>query len=308
VTDVHLLDAVTASAARLSHMHVGWLLLGLALQATSLSLRGFAWRNIVRGAYPDRSVPALGIGAAYVAGVAANCILPAKAGEVVKIGGARLQVERSDAATLAATLGVLGVLDLCVGLALTLTVLFTGSVPGLDPARLVSAPGWAIPAAIAVLVAIAAASRVPPARRLLAKLRRAAVVGSAVVRRPRVYAVRVAVPQLAAWACRLGVAASLLAAFGLRPSPASAAVVVAAGGMAGLVPVSPGGLGPQQLLLVYALGATAAAQQIVTFAIGMQLALTLLQLVLGVAAAMIAVRVAHPVRAVRTLRAQIATD
>ena len=303
---IRLLDTLTGSAQRLAHMHVGWLLLGLALQASSLGLRGFAWRNIVRGAYPDRRVPVVGIGAAYVAGVAANCVLPAKAGELVKIGGARLQVERSDSATLAGSLGVLSLLDLCIGAAITLTVLLTGAVPGLDPARALSAPAWAVPVALAVLAAALVASRVPRARRLASRLRGALVAATAVLRRPREYALRVALPQAAAWACRLGVAASLLAAFGLRPTPGSAAVVVVAGGLAGLMPGSPGGLGAQQLLLVYALGATAAAGSIVTFSVGMQLALTLLQVVLGVGAAMIAVRVANPFRAVRALRAQAA--
>jgi Lysylphosphatidylglycerol synthase TM region len=304
--DIRLLNALTGSAQRLSHMHVGWLVLGLALQASSLGLRGFAWRNIVRGAYPGRRVPVVGIGAAYIAGVAANCVLPAKAGELVKIGGARLQVERSDAATLAGSLGVLSLLDLCIGAAITVTVLLTGAVPGLDPTRALSAPGWAVPVVLATLAATVVASRLPPARRLGARLRSAAAAATAVVRRPREYALRVALPQAAAWACRLGVAASLLAAFGLRPTPGSAAVVVVAGGLAGLVPGSPGGLGAQQLLLVYALGATAAAGSIVTFSVGMQLALTLLQVVLGIGAAMVAVRVANPLRAVRALRAQAA--
>jgi uncharacterized membrane protein YbhN (UPF0104 family) len=305
--DVHLLSDIAGSTARLSHVDLRWLLAGLALQATSLALRGFAWRNIVRGAYPDRRVPVVGIGAAYVAGVAANSILPAKGGELVKIGGARLQVERSEATTLAASLGVLSIFDLCIGLLITTAVLLTGAVPGLDPARMLSIPGWVVPAVVLLLLGAAVASRAPRLRRRLDGVRHAAVASLAIVRRPRAYAVQVALPQLAAWACRLGVAASLLAAFGLRPSPGSAAVVVVAGGLAGLVPGSPGGLGAQQVLLVYALGATAAAGSIVTFSIGMQVALMLLQVALGIVAAMIAVRVAHPLRAVRALRALTAT-
>jgi uncharacterized membrane protein YbhN (UPF0104 family) len=160
---------------------------------------------------------------------------------------------------------------------------------------------------VLLLLGAAVASRAPRLRSRLARVRHAAVASLAIVRRPRRYAVQVALPQLAAWACRLGVAASLLAAFGLRPSLGSAAVVVVAGGLAGLVPGSPGGLGAQQVLLVYALGATAAAGSIVTFSIGMQVALMLLQVTLGIVAAMIAVRVAHPVRAVRALRALMTT-
>lgn len=301
--DLHLLNYLAGSAQRMSQVDLPWLVAGLALQATSLGLRGFAWRNIVRGAYPDRRVPVIGIGAAYVAGVAANSVLPAKAGEFVKVGAARLQVERSEAATLAASLGVLSMLDLVVGSLITTAVVLTGAVPGLDPTRLLSIPGWAVPALAVGAVAAAVASRAPRLRRPLARLRRGAVAGFAIVRQPRRYAFEVVAPQLAAWACRLGVAASLLAAFGLRPSVGSAAIVVVAGGLAGLVPGSPGGLGAQQLLLVYALGATTAAGTIVTFSLGMQMALMVLQVILGIAAAMIAMRVAHPLRAVRALRA-----
>ncbi len=301
--DIHLLDALAGSTQRLSHVALPWLLAGMALQATSLGLRGFAWRNIVRGAYPDRRVPVVGMGAAYVAGVAANAVLPAKAGELVKIGAARLQVERSEAATLAASLGVLSALDLVVGSIITTVVLFTGAVPGLDPSRLLSIPGWAVPALAAVAVAVVVASRAPRLRGALATVRHGISASLAIVRQPRRYALEVAAPQLAAWVCRLGVAGSLLAAFGLRPTLGSAAIVVVAGGLAGLMPGSPGGLGAQQVVLVYALGATAAAGSIVAFSLGMQMALMGLQVILGVGAAMIAVRVAHPVRAVRALRA-----
>ena len=285
----HLLNYLAGSTQRLSHVDLPWLLAGLALQATSLGLRGFAWRNIVRGAYPDRRVPAIGIGAAYVAGVAANADLPAKAGELVKVGAARLQVERSEAATLAATLGVLSVLDLVVGSVITTVVLFTGAVPGLDPSRLLSIPGWAVPALAVIAIAAAAASRAPRLRRALATVRRGVAASLAIVRQPRRYALEVAAPQLAA--------------FGLRPTLGSAAIVVVAGGLAGLMPGSPGGLGAQQVVLVYALGATAAAGSIVAFSLGMQMALMALQVILGVGAAMIAVRIAHPIRAVRALRA-----
>jgi glycosyltransferase 2 family protein len=303
---LHLLAYVADSTNRLSHVHLPWLVAGLTLQATSLSLRAFAWRNIIRGAYPDRKVPVIGIGAAYIAGVAANSVLPAKGGELVKVGAARLQIERSEAATLGASLGVLGAFDLLVGTAITAAVLLTDSVPGLDPARLLSIPPWVLPALVVAVVATALASRAPRLRRSLAALRQAVVASLAVVRRPRRYALGVAVPQLAAWGCRIGVAASLLAAFGLRPTLSSAAVVVVAGGLAGLVPGSPGGLGAQQVLLVYALGATAAAGSIVAFSLGMQVALVALQVLLGIGASMIAMRVAHPIRAVRALRAQSA--
>lgn len=302
-------DALVAHLARavqdLAQVRWPWLLAGLVLQTLSLGLRATAWRNIIAAAYPDRRVPRLGIGAAYVLGVAANGVFPAKVGEVAKVAVARLQVERSETSALVASLGVLSGFDLLVGTVITLAVVLSGVVPGLAPSAMLSAPQWALPGLAAALLVVLVASRSRWGRAGLRRLMVGVSSSLAIVRTPRAYLTRVAIPQTLAWFCRIGVAASLLAAFGLHPSIASAAVIVVAGGLAGLLPGTPGGLGPQQILLVYALGATAAADKIVAFSVGMQLSVMALQLVLGTAALMIAVRIAHPLRAFRTASALV---
>lgn len=118
------------------------------------------------------------------------------------------------------------------------------------------------------------------------------------MRSPRRYALDVAPLQAASWLCRLGAAFFLLAAFGLHPTLAAALLVLVVGGMANAAPV-PGGMGAQQLGLAYALHATASTASIVAFSIGMQVAVTALNLAIGTTALMIALRTFRPVAAAR---------
>jgi uncharacterized membrane protein YbhN (UPF0104 family) len=118
----------------------------------------------------------------------------------------------------------------------------------------------------------------------------------------------VAVLQLVSWVCRIAVAGCLLAAFGLPATVQAAAVVVIAGSLAGLMPASPGGLGAEQVLVAYALGGSAATGQIVTFALGAQLAVIGLQIMLGVLAAMVMMRILHPARAISAVRGIVGAE
>ena len=78
--------------------------------------------------------------------------------------------------------------------------------------------------------------------------------GLRIVRQPGRYACTVLPFQIVAWACRIGVVWLVLAAFGIRTSLATAALVVVLNGASTFVPV-PGGAGTQQVLATFALQA-----------------------------------------------------
>ena len=106
----------------------------------------------------------------------------------------------------------------------------------------------------------------PPARQTSAEVNAdaAAVVakvtgGMAILGTPGRYIRIVVTMQVGAWASRIASAFFLLAAFSLPASPRLAMLVVVLGGLSTLVPATPGGMGAQQLLLVYALQGTVAA-------------------------------------------------
>ena len=90
--------------------------------------------------------------------------------------------------------------------------------------------------------------------------------------------------QLAAWLARVGVAFIALHAFGLPASLLDAVLVVVVTGLAGVIPFLPGGVGAQQAMLVYALRKTASAASVVTFGVGMQFGVTLIDLTVGMLA------------------------
>jgi glycosyltransferase 2 family protein len=273
----------------------------LAFQGANLVFRAAAWRNVLAAAHPDRRVPFVGIGAAYAAGVALNGFLPARGGEAAKVGLVRLQLPKSSVVSIAAAGMVVLIFDALVGGALIAAAWATDSLPSTPhlPAAMQLVSGDPLAAAGAAAGVMAFGWMV--GRRFAAALRlQSANVlrGAAVLRTPARYLKTVVTVQAAAWASRIGAAFFLLAAFGLPASLRLAALVVVLGGLSTLVPAAPGGMGAQQLLIVYALHGTVAAATALSFSIGMQVTVTAVNTVVGAVAAMIVFRTLRPVGAV----------
>ena len=82
------------------------LAIGVGLHVLKLLLRGRAWQNILRAAYPrDRLKYRSALGA-YVAGVGVNSIAPARGGDLVKLYLVKHRMDDARYPTLAATLVV----------------------------------------------------------------------------------------------------------------------------------------------------------------------------------------------------------
>jgi uncharacterized membrane protein YbhN (UPF0104 family) len=306
MTPAQALEYLGTAAGRVGELDGRFLALALALQLGNLAFRSLAWRNVVVAAYPGRRVPLLGVAASYAAGVAANSFLPARGGEAVKVALLRTQVPRSSVATLAAAGSVVLVLDAALAALLVACAWLLGAVPAF-PAPPVLADHAAVKVVVAaagIVVALILGRRLQahaPARvrGLAAQLRQ----GVTILGEPLRYARSVASLQLAAWGCRIGVALALLAAFRLPASLQLAALVVVVGGMSTLVPATPGGIGTQQVMLVYLLHETVSTAHAVTFSIGMQATITVVNTLIGVIALMLIFRTARPLAAVRAAAA-----
>ena len=268
----------------------------LALHVGNHLLRSAAWRNVIAAAYPQRRVPYGRVLAGYAGGVAVNAVAPARGGDAVKLGLVRAAVPGSTFTTLAATMSVLVVLDLLIGTALVLTVGLTGAV-ALDPGAGLGRVGVALPVIAAALAAVSVAGWL--LRRRIVVLARRVRQGGAILRTPGRYLRLVVVPQLGAWACRVGVVLCLLAAFGLPATVPLAGLVMVVSGASTIVPLTPGGAGTQQVALALALSQTASATAVVSFSLAMQASVTAVNALLGVLAAMAVFRTARPLEAVR---------
>ena len=258
---------------RIASLDARWILVALAFHLGNLTCRAIAWKGILRSAYPAARIRLLDVGAAYAAGVAANAYLPARGGEAIKIGLVRLRIPGSTVAGVGASSGVVLLFDTIVGASLLVTAWALGLVPALPQPSPLVVGGAALGLALAGVVVAA----VP---RLRANLRQ----GASILASPRLYLRRVVPYQAGAWACRLGVAFAMLAAFGVPATLPIAGLVVVASGMSTLVPATPGGAGTQQLLIVVALQQVASATSALSFSIGMQVGVTVVNTLLGLAA------------------------
>lgn len=289
-------DAVGAAAEQLVALDGRFLLPALILQLAGLGLRAMVWRNVLAAAYPDRRVPIASVTGSFLAGVALNSFLPAKGGELAKLALIRSRIHGSTVSTLAATLGVVMVLDGLLG-GLLFAVL---ALSGLAPVTLPSVGPAPLIAAVVVLALAAVALKLLPGRTrsLLVHLAQ----GAAVLKTPGRYLHSVLPLQLAAWGCKVGVAFLVLCAFGIEAGLATAALVVVFNGLSTAVPV-PGGVGTQQVLAAYALRGVVPLAGAVSFSVGLQVGITVVNVLVGMTALMLMLRTIRPVAAVRSGRA-----
>ena len=267
---------------RIASLDARWIVVALLFHLGNLSCRTLAWRTILAAAYSGGRIRLVDVGAAYAAGVAANAYLPARGGEALKIALVRLRIPGSTVAGVGASNGVVLLFDSVVGVSLLGTAWALGLVPALPHPSL-----GAVGAASAVLVVVGVVIALAP--RLRSNLRQ----GAAILVTPGLYLRRVVPFQAGAWVCRLGVAFAMLAAFGVPATLPVAGLVVVAGGMSTLVP-TPGGAGTQQLFIVVALQQVASAASALSFSIGMQVGVTLVNTMLGLLAMTLVFKTMRP--------------
>ena len=282
-------------------------LLALTLHLANIAFRSLAWTNVLRAAYPDRGVPLLGIAGAYATGMALNSFVPARGGDIAKIALVRTRIRGSSVPAIGSSMGVLSAFDALVGATVILLLAAFGRIP--SPPGLPGLPGvvgWVAghPALVVFAAVVLAGGGLVAGRRWAPRMRtlwQSFRQGFAILGSPRRYATEVVPVQLAAWTCRIGAAYFLLAALNVPASLSAAAIVVMVGGLSTLVP-TPGGVGTQQVMLAYLLHTTASTATIVSFSIGMQAAVTTLNVLVGLTAAMLMLRTLRPVGALRALR------
>jgi len=248
-----------------------WLAVAVAFQVAMFGLRTLAWKSVLTAAYPHVRIRLKDVGAAYGAGAALNAYAPARAGEALKIALLRLRLSGSTVPALAASSSVIIVFDLIVGMTLVAAAWALGVVPALPQLSLTTCLAAAL-----IVVAGAAVVAVSP------RLRSRIWEGGAIMAHPGIYLRQVASVQLGAWICRLGVAFALLEAFGLPATVMLAGLVIMADSVSTLVP-TPGGIGAQQVLVVYVLQHAVTASTALSFSIGMQVGLTAVNTSIGIA-------------------------
>ncbi len=277
------LDTLAAAVTHFHHVDGRLLALAVIFQLLGSVFHARAWGNLLSAARPASRFPRGAVLCAHLAGVAGNAIAPAHAGDAAKVALIRRAAPGTPIATIVTTLVMLTGVDVVLGGGALIAAASTSLGPAVPHPTGI---GLLVPAALLLAVGLAA----PIVRRKLPRVLEHVREGAALLSSPRRFLREAVTWQAGAWLARVAVAFLALRAFGLPASLLDALLVVVVTGLAGVIPFLPGGLGAQQAMLVYALRKTASAASVVTFGVGLQVGVTLVNLAVGVIALLITFR------------------
>ncbi len=308
-----LIDAARTFVEQLAA--VEWTAVGVALlcHLARLVTRSLAWRTIVAAAYPGERVRLARVLGSYLAGVGVNSVAPARGGDLLKLVLLKHGVPGSTYTTLAPTLLVETLLDTVLGGALLAWAVTQGALPDLHVLPDLPTIDWSWPldhprpaivigvvwATVLALLTVIWARRVRDFRQRVRQ-------GFAILGTPRRYLTGVASWQLASWGFRAASVWAFLDAFDVPARPANVALVMAVQSISTLLPFTPGGIGTQQGFLVYVFrDAGLSTTALVSFSVGMHIATTVLNVVLGLVALVVMARTVRWRRLVAPAREEV---
>jgi uncharacterized membrane protein YbhN (UPF0104 family) len=248
-----------------------------------------AWRNTIAASYPEEPVPWRQVYAAYLAGVGVNAIIPARAGDAVRLYLVHRAVPSSTYTTLVSTLLVLSFFDTGMALlifayALTLGVLpavgSLGKLPGFDFGFFAANPEFSF--VLFVVLVIFGVIGFLWLRLHIAEFKQRVRQGLAVMADKTQYLRQVALWQAGDWTLRFVAIWFFLDAFGIEQSIRNVLLVQVTQSLATLVPISPGGIGTEQAFIVYVFNGTGIGRAtLLAFSVGMKLTLITTNVIIG---------------------------
>jgi uncharacterized membrane protein YbhN (UPF0104 family) len=288
----HFLHAVRVFFDHLAAVRWEFLALALACHFVKLLFRAGAWRAIVRAAYPEQKLRYRSVLGAYLAGVGVNSIVPARGGDLVKLYLVKHRLKDASYATLAPTLIVETLFDFVTSGLLLAWALASGVLPTHELYSRIPDVDWKVAlrhekATLIILGVIAVALFVffIWARRRYDQFRAHVGQGFAILHdRPRLLT-RVILPQAISWFFRIATLFFFLKAFNVPATVHNALLVQVVDSLATLFPATPGGAGTKQGLTEFVLrGRGISHTLLLAFSVGMNLAITLFNFIVGVIA------------------------
>jgi uncharacterized membrane protein YbhN (UPF0104 family) len=260
-------------------------------QVARLLVRTRAWRNIIAAAYPDSRVRWRSVLGGYLGGVGLNAITPARGGDVLKLFLVKRRVDGATYPTLASTLLVETLFDAVVGIALLVWAARLGVLPSFHRLPRLPSVDWGWPlrhprvAEIGALVLgiVIGVLLVVATRRVQAFWRRVAQ-GFTILRDPSQYLTEVVTWQALSWLFRLAAVYWMLRAFHIAASVHNALLVQIAQSLSTVLPITPGGAGTEQGLLLYLFRGKASRTEVLSFSVGMHITIVVVNVTLGVLA------------------------
>ena len=287
---------------------IGWasMVIALLFYLAHLLARSRGWQNTLRAAYPDRSVPFWRISAAYLVGAGMNSIVPARVGDAVKIFLAKRSIQRSTYTAVVSSFFVGSVFDTTAGILVFIYALTQGLLP--RPPELPDLPAFDIAfwaqhpslllftiTALGILVVVLFAVLARRVEQFWSHIKQGAVV----LATPMVYLGTVASWQALGWVMRFVSYWFFLEAFNVGGSFQNVLLVMSVQTVSNLLPLTPGGAGAQQALLVATLVGPGPIA-VLTYSVGQQIAIAAWTVVLGALALILVFRTTDWRRLIRS--------
>jgi uncharacterized membrane protein YbhN (UPF0104 family) len=229
--------------------------------------------------------------------VGVNAIVPARAGDAVRVVLAHRAIPGSTYTTIVSSTLALSVFDMTAATALLVWAITLGALPGLDVLATLERFdfAWLLsrPLAFELVVAgllIAAALFGLWIRDHVANFRSRVAQAFRVFRPPTRYLTVVAPWQACDWGLRLATIWFMLDAFDIPQSLQTVLLAQVAQSSATLLPITPSGVGTEQAFLLYTLNGVAPVSLLLAYSIGARLTLTITNVVAGFTAISLTLR------------------
>ncbi len=294
---VRVLDGVDAFLDQIGSVDFLPLALAIGCHLLKMACTSRAWRNVLAAAYPESRVPWVPIYGAYLAGVGINAIIPARAGDAVRIVLAHRAIPGSTYTTVVSSTLVLSFFDMFAASIFLGWALSTDQLPGLDVLARFESFDFAWILARPLLLDLVIAAVIVAAGVVgfwiaghVADFREHVGQAFRVLSPPTRYLGRVATWQAADWGLRILTIWFLLDAFNIPQTLENAALTQVSSSVATLFPITPAGIGTEQAFLLYVLSGVASASVLLAFSVGAKLTLTLTNVVAGFTAIALTLR------------------
>ena len=284
--------------ANLAAVRWGSLLLGLICFAGYLVLRSRAIFNAMRAAYPDETFQWRRIWGAYVATVGFKNVVPIGGANVIQLFLTKSSIPNSTFAAVGAALTTGAIFDGLMFVVMLVFAFTQGVFPkppdfsklnAFDLSYFASHVQFTIflLTALAILAIVAVALLSARVKAFWVRVRQ----GYSILR-PLSRWRREMVPwQAGAWVCRLTTYYFMLQAFRVGGSVRNALLVQASEIVATIVPLTPGGAGVQQALLVTVFAKNAPGATVAAYSVGQQIAIAAFALLVGFTALVVIFRI-----------------
>jgi uncharacterized protein (TIRG00374 family) len=272
----------------LAAVHFIPLIVAMALFALNLTLRSRAIFNSLRAAYPGERFQWRRVWGAYFAAVGFNNVVPARGGDVIKVFLTKTSIPNSTYATVAASIYTEAPFDAVIGVFVLIFAFTQGVFPKPpDFAKLNAfdlsflASNFRLTLFLVTIIAIAGlVGFALLSRRVVAfwdRLRQ----GFTILRDRRRYLRQVVALQAGAWLCRATAFWFFLDAFGIGGSLRNVGLVFGVNAVSGMIPLTPGGVGVQQVFFLKVFGSFAHQDRVVAYSVGQQIVIAALTAGIG---------------------------